>query len=135
MGGGRSLKGELPLPLPVTGHTGHAGHAGYAGKANRRHVIQPGASDDVVELGCVRDPDRFGDVGGAETVVPQPVAMPRRPRPRFSFAKLVAADLCLFAWSGANGIRQWQNSLLAHLARQRSRPREMPVIRMPYHGR
>lgn len=68
-------------------------------------------------------------------VIPQPVAMPRRPRPRFSFAKLVAADLCLFAWSGANGIRQWQNSLLAHLARQRSRPREMPVIRMPYRGR
>jgi hypothetical protein len=67
-------------------------------------------------------------------VIPQPVAKPRRMRPRFSFAKVVAADLCLFAWSGANGIRQWQSNLLAHLARQRSRPREMPVIRMPYRG-
>jgi hypothetical protein len=82
----------------------------------------------------VRRVSRPKPVYNVPMVIPQPVAMPRRPRPRFSFAKLVAADLCLFAWSGANGIRQWQNSLLAHLARQRSRPREMPVIRMPYRG-
>ncbi|MDB5698870.1 MAG: ftsZ [Alphaproteobacteria bacterium] len=67
-------------------------------------------------------------------VIPQRIAKPRRLRPRFSFAKVVAADLCLFAWSGANGIRQWQSNLLGHLARQRSRPRELPVIRMPYRG-
>jgi hypothetical protein len=75
---------------------------------------------------------RFKPVYNVPMVIPQPVAQSRRPRPRFTFAKLVAADLCLFAWSGAQGIRQWQSNLLAHLARQRSRPREMPVIRMPY---